>query len=63
MNFKLNDSATCGYLNVWECPKNGLYESFDFKHYFEEQDRHPFLTKNNEELAGFIFVNRIYFRC
>lgn len=36
----------------WECPENGLFECIDFKHYFTDEDKHPFLIKEAGELAG-----------
>ena len=46
-------SRFCG----WECPEDGLYECFDSKQYFMEEDRHPFLVRVGEELAGFVMIN------
>ncbi|MBY0280658.1 MAG: GNAT family N-acetyltransferase [Alphaproteobacteria bacterium] len=52
-------SRTCGFIsNDWSAPKNGLYESFDYKCYFEEKDRHAYLIKVNDELAGFILIHK-----
>ena len=39
-------------------PANGLYECFDFRIYFEDENRWPFLIKVNSELAGFILVDK-----
>lgn len=47
-------SRFCG----WTCPEDGLYESFDFKCYFEEKDRHAFLLKVGDELAGFALTHK-----
>ena len=52
-------SRFCGELPGWECPENGLYESFDYKHYFEASDRHAFLITVNKEKAGFALINNI----
>jgi predicted acetyltransferase len=50
----------CGFLSEdWHCPKDGLYESFDFKIYFEAADRFPFLVKIDDELAGFVLINKV----
>lgn len=52
-------SRTCGFISEdWVCPKNGLYESFDFKGYFEENDRYAFLIKIDDELVGFVLINK-----
>ncbi|MCC2646787.1 MAG: GCN5-related N-acetyltransferase [Rickettsiaceae bacterium] len=51
-------SRFCGHLEGWECPEDGLYECFDFKHYFESLDKYPFLVKVNNELAGFVLINK-----
>lgn len=52
-------SRDCGQaLPGWEFPENGLYESFDFIKYLEDQTNHTFIIKIQGELAGFVFVNR-----
>lgn len=52
-------SRSCGFHSKnWACPNNGLYESLDFKKYFEEKDRHAFLIKVDDELAGFAFLHK-----
>lgn len=50
-------SRFCGVLQGWECPEDGLFECFDLKKYFIEEDRHPFLVRVGEELAGFVMIN------
>lgn len=50
-------SRFCGVLPGWECPEDGLFECFDLKNYFIEEDRHPFLVRVGEELAGFVMIN------
>lgn len=52
-------SRTCGKSPGWECPEDGLFESFDFKAYFEEPDRHAFLIRINTEISGFVLINKI----
>ena len=53
-------SRECGLNSVdWACPSDGLYESFDFKHYFVDTDRRAYLVKVNEELAGFVLLYQI----
>lgn len=50
-------SRECGLNSAdWACPADGLYESFDFKHYFVDSDRRAYLVKVNEELAGFVLL-------
>ena len=50
-------SRECGLNSTdWACPADGLYESFDFKHYFTDSDRQAYLVKVNEELAGFVLI-------
>lgn len=52
-------SRTCGGFPGWECPEDGLYESFDFKCYFEEPNRHAFLVRVENEIAGFVLINKV----
>lgn len=53
-------SRYCGQqLEGWEFPKDGLYECSDFKKYLEGNDKHAFLIKIDDELAGFAFVNKL----
>ncbi len=52
-------SRCCGHLPGWELPKNGLYDSFDFKNYFLESDRSVFLIRLDNEIAGFVMINKI----
>jgi ribosomal-protein-alanine N-acetyltransferase len=42
----------------WEMPSDGLYECIDFQHYWTDQDTFPFLVRANDELAGFVIVNK-----
>lgn len=52
-------SRTCGRDSVdWALPHDGLYESFDFKIYFEDPTRHAFLIRVGEERAGFVLINQ-----
>lgn len=52
-------SRYCGFLEGWQTPSNGLYESFSFSRYWEEPHRYPFLVHVDNELAGFVLVNKI----
>lgn len=50
-------SRECGLNSTdWACPDDGLYECFDFKHYFTDSDRQAYLIKVNKELAGFVLI-------
>jgi predicted acetyltransferase len=52
-------SRSCGFISMeWACPDDGLYESFDFKHYFEDKDRWAFLIRVDNELAGFVLLHK-----
>lgn len=53
-------SRYCGFISDdWACPTDGLYESYDFKSYFEDPTQRAFLIKIGEELAGFVLLNQI----
>jgi predicted acetyltransferase len=52
-------SRYCGFLPTWETPPNGLFECVDLSSYCEEQDKHAFLIKVDDELAGFVLINKI----
>ncbi len=43
----------------WECPETGLFECIDFKHYFEEPDEYAFLVRVDNELAGFVLLDKM----
>ncbi|HAT7072039.1 TPA: GNAT family N-acetyltransferase [Legionella pneumophila] len=50
-------SGECGLKSSdWACPADGLYESFDFKHYFTEPNRKAYIVKVDEEIAGFVLL-------
>jgi predicted acetyltransferase len=52
-------SRFCGFISPdWECPKDGLFKSFDYKSFFEEPTREAFLIKIGNEIAGFILIKR-----
>lgn len=51
-------SRYCGFLPGWETPSNGLFECKDLTSYFEETDKHAFLVKVDDELAGFALINK-----
>jgi predicted acetyltransferase len=53
-------SRYCGLNEAgWALPPDGLYECDDFKNYFIEDDRYPFVIKAANELAGFVLINKI----
>jgi predicted acetyltransferase len=52
-------SRYCGFLPTWETPSNGLFECIDLSSYCEKPDRHAFLIKVDEELAGFVLINKV----
>lgn len=49
----------CGFLPGWETPSNGLFECIDLSSYCEDSDRHAFLVKVDDELAGFVLINKV----
>ncbi len=52
-------SRDCGSISSdWAIPEDGLYESFDFKNYFEESSRKAYLVKVYDEIAGFVLLNQ-----
>lgn len=52
-------SRSCGFISdEWACPSDGLYESYDFKLYFDNPQRQAFLIKIHNELAGFVLLNK-----
>lgn len=53
-------SRYCGQqFNGWEFPEDGLYACHDFKKYFEGENKHAFLVKTNNELAGFVLIDKL----
>lgn len=42
----------------WEMPENGLYECIDFKKYWQTDDAFPFLIRYENELAGFVIIDK-----
>ncbi len=52
-------SRSCGFISSeWVCPADGLYESYDFKNYFEDPTCSAYLIKVEGELAGFVLLNK-----
>jgi predicted acetyltransferase len=52
-------SRYCVFLPTWETPSNGLFECIDLSSYCENPDRHAFLIKVDDELAGFVLINKV----
>lgn len=52
-------SRYCGFLPTWETPSNGLFECIDLSSYTELPDRHAFIIKVDNELAGFVLINKV----
>jgi len=51
-------SRECGFISKdWNMPETGLYESFDFKCYFDDPLRRAYLIKVDQELAGFALLH------
>lgn len=58
--FYVNEmSRYCGFLPTWEVPSNGLFECIDLSSYCEKPDRYAFLIKVDDELAGFVLINKV----
>lgn len=52
-------SRECGHISSnWNLPANGLYENFDLKKYFVDEDRKAYLVKVYDEVAGFALLNQ-----
>jgi predicted acetyltransferase len=52
-------SRECGFISSeWALPLDGLYESFDFKDYFQDSDKKAFLINVDKEIAGFVLLNQ-----
>ncbi len=53
-------SKSCGFYQLydWSFPENGLYEALDISKYWQP-DCYPFIVKVNEELAGFVLINKV----
>ncbi|WP_052458488.1 GNAT family N-acetyltransferase [Rickettsia asembonensis] len=60
--FYVYESRYCGFTSDkygWALPQDGLYEIGDYKKYFIELDRKAYLVKLNEEIAGFVLLNKV----
>ncbi|MBA2649579.1 MAG: GNAT family N-acetyltransferase [Legionella sp.] len=43
----------------WECPESGLFECIDFKHYFETSNEEAYLIRVDNEIAGFVLLDKM----
>ncbi|KTD72462.1 GNAT family N-acetyltransferase [Legionella tucsonensis] len=42
----------------WEIPEDGLYECIDFKKYWQNENSFPFVVRYENELVGFVIVDK-----
>lgn len=57
--YRYDMSRSCGFISdEWACPSNGLYDSYDFKVYFDDPTREAFLIKIGDELVGFVLLHK-----
>jgi ribosomal-protein-alanine N-acetyltransferase len=42
----------------WEIPEDGLYECIDFKKYWEDENASPWIVRYENELVGFVIVDK-----
>jgi len=52
-------SRFCGSLKNFKMPENGLFKALDLSLYRIEKNRHSFLVKVDQELAGFVLINKV----
>jgi len=51
-------SEYLGSEDGWQIPEDGLYECIDFKKYWQTNDAFPFLIRYENELAGFVIIDK-----
>lgn len=53
-------SRYCGFISKdWAIPQDGMYECFDFKKYFENNDTRAYLVQLEDgELVGFVLLDK-----
>jgi ribosomal-protein-alanine N-acetyltransferase len=51
-------SEYLGNEDGWQIPEDGLYECIDFKKYWQTDDAFPFLIRYENELAGFVIIDK-----
>ncbi|HUX79527.1 MAG TPA: GNAT family N-acetyltransferase [Alphaproteobacteria bacterium] len=49
----------CGFNEGWECPTSLSFVPDDLTRYFVDQTRKAFLVKVDDEIAGFVFLNKV----
>ncbi len=42
----------------WEIPEDGLFECIDLKKYWKDPHASPFLIRVNQEIAGFVIIDK-----
>lgn len=42
----------------WKTPEDGLFKCFSLKKYWKNDSSYPFLIRINNELAGFVIINK-----
>ncbi len=52
-------SRACGHLPNWELPKSGLFECYNLKNYIIDEDRRAYFVMVDQEIAGFLMINKI----
>lgn len=57
--FYVYDMSECmGFDPDWALSEEGLYTCFDFKKYWHEPNTFPFLVKYDDELVGFVIIDK-----
>lgn len=51
-------SEYMGNAEGWEIPEDGLYECIEFKKYWEDKNSFPFLIRYENEIVGFVIVDK-----
>lgn len=51
-------SEYLGFEEGWDFPEDGLYECIDFKKYWEQKNSFPFIVRYENEIAGFVIVDK-----
>lgn len=52
-------SRECGSIQGWQSPTDPHFVPDDITPFFQDADKHPFLIKVDDEVAGFIFTGKI----
>lgn len=51
-------SKAAGALPNWELPESGLFDCYDLKNYITDKDRRAYFVKLDQEIAGFVMINK-----